>query len=425
MNGATAWNNVEYVLNIIVMIFQISLIPVFLYHLIIGMFGWVKRKDVPADQFEPVNKFAILIAAHNEETVIGNIVRNMRGLNYPEDMYDIFVIADNCNDNTAKIVRENGAQVFERFNEEKKGKGYALEWMFEKLFKMDKKYDAVCVFDADNLVSANYLMEMNKQLCKGHTVIQGYLDSKNPHDSVVAGSYSITYWINNRVFQLPRYYLGLSCAIGGTGFVVATEVLKEIGWGATCLTEDLEFTLKLVLKGKKAYWSHEAIVYDEKPLTMEQSWRQRKRWMQGQSDCAMRYLKDLIIKVFRDRSWVAFDCVMYLIQPLIIVLNGVGLLFNILKMILFLDPHRLFTPGTLVTLILFLCLTYFFFIFVAIEGKATPKVLLYFLVFPLYNLTWIPIIVQGFINRNNRVWDHTVHTRSLEIHELEQLEKVG
>ncbi|HEX3029402.1 MAG TPA: glycosyltransferase family 2 protein [Clostridia bacterium] len=424
MDGASGWRTFEYVLNIIVMVFQFSLIPVFLYQLVIGMFGWVKRKDIPAERFKPVKSFAIIVAAHNEEMVIGNIVRNMRGLNYPEDLYDLFVIADNCDDNTAKVARENGAQVFERFNDKQRGKGFALEWMFEKLFKMEKKYDAVCVFDADNLVSSNYLMEMNKQLCKGHTVIQGYLDSKNPHDSLIAGSYSITYWINNRVFQLPRYYLGLSCAVGGTGFVVATEVLKEIGWGATCLTEDLEFTIKLVLKGKKVYWSHEAIVYDEKPLTLAQSWKQRKRWMQGQADCAVRYLKDLVTKVIRDRSWVAFDVVMYLVQPLIIVLNGVALVFNVLRMVLFMDMSKLFTPGTLITVLTFLFLTYFFLIFVALEGKVTPKIIAYFLFFPVYNLTWIPIIVQGFKNRNDRVWDHTKHTRSLEIDDLEQLEKV-
>ena len=214
------------------------------------------------------------------------------------------VIADNCQDNTARIASGLGALVYKRFNKRKRGKGYSLDWMFKKIFKMEKKYDAVCILDADNLISANFLLEMNKHMCMGHKVVQGYLDSKNPANSWISGNNSISFWISNRLIQLPRYYLGLSCLLGGTGFIVATDVLKEIGWGATCLVEDLEFSIKLVLMGKKVYWSHDAVVYDEKPLTIKQSWRQRKRWMQGHFDCIKRFLKPLIVKaIIKERSY--------------------------------------------------------------------------------------------------------------------------
>ncbi|MCR4435174.1 MAG: glycosyltransferase family 2 protein [Clostridiales bacterium] len=413
------------VLNAIVMTAQYALLPVALYHLIISSFAWIKRKDISSDKFAPVKKFAFIVAAHNEETVIGNIVRNLKDINYPKDLYDIYVIADNCTDNTAKIAEKNGARVCERFNESKKGKGYALEWMFDKLFKMDKQYDAVCVLDADNLVSQNYLREMNAHLCRGHKIIQGYLDSKNPHDSLISGSYSITYWLNNRLFQLPRYYIGLCCAIGGTGFVVATDVLKEIGWGATCLTEDLEFTVKLVLRGLKVHWAHEAIVYDEKPITMAQSWKQRKRWMQGQADCIFRYLKDLLIMAFKNKSLVAFDCALYLVQPVIIVINGVALVLNMARLTLSIDFERLFSLQTFLSAIAVFVMTYISIIFIFAEGKYTKKVLEYFLIFPFYNLTWVPIIIQGFIDRNKKEWVHTLHTRAIEITDIENIEKAG
>jgi len=410
--------------NVIIATLQYLLFPLALYHLVISVFGWVKRKDKPASEFKPVNRFAIVIAAHNEERVIGNIVRNLKELNYPKDLYDIFVIADNCDDNTARIARENGAVVYERFNQVKKGKGYALEWMFEKIFRMNKKYDAICVFDADNLVSRNFLLEMNKHLCMGHKVIQGYLDSKNPRDSLVAGSNSITFWINNRLFQLARYYLGLSCAIGGTGFVVSTDLLKDIGWGATSLTEDLEFTVKLVLKGHKVYWSHEAVVYDEKPITMAQSWRQRRRWMQGQADCAERYFKKLLVKAFKDKSLVAFDMALYLIQPVIIVISGMGFIANILRFFLFFNLEDFMKAGSLESGLVMFIVTYISIIVIFAEGKITRKnlkIIAYFLVFPLYNLTWIPIIIQGFKDRKKKEWTHTLHTRSMDITELEEL----
>ncbi|MCX7921080.1 MAG: glycosyltransferase [Clostridia bacterium] len=427
MVTSSNWETLRTVIDTVVLGFQIALWGIFFYYLVISMFGWFKRKEVPASNYPIKNKFAVIVAAHNEEMVIGGIVRSLKQQNYPSHMYDIYVIADNCTDNTAAVARENGANVCERFDSEKKGKGYSLEWMFEKLFKMDKKYDAVCIFDADNLASTNFLLEMNKQLCMGHKVIQGYLDSKNPSDSWISGNYSISYWISNRLFQLPRHYLGLSCALGGTGFVMSAEVLKDIGWGATCLTEDLEFSLKLVMKGMRVSWSHEAVVYDEKPLRMKQSWKQRKRWMQGHCDCARRFLKDLLVKAFKERDKVAFDSCMYLIQPFVIVANGIGMIAGIAQFIkaAITNFGQLFTPATLLFALLIVVLTYVNIIFVFVEGKLTKKIATYFLSFPLYSLTWVPIIIHGFIDRNKREWVHTLHTRALDINDVESLEKAG
>lgn len=423
--------NVSYwlhsIMHSIEVISQGALVVVAAYYFIISIFGWVRRKEQSAENFPPVHKFAILVAAHNEENVISGIVRNLKRLKYPKEMYEVFVIADNCNDNTAKIARENGAKVYERFDEVKKGKGFSLEWMFKKLFDMEEQYDAICILDADNLVSTNFLMEMNKQLSLGHKVVQGYLDSKNPHDTWVSGNYSLSYWISNRLFQLPRHYLGLNCALGGTGFVMSTQVLKEIGWGATCLTEDLEFSLKLVLKGMRVAWAHDAKVYDEKPLKLKQSWRQRKRWMQGHCDCAERFLKDLLVKSVKERDMVAFDSALYLIQPFIIVFNAIFMLGSLLKFALFSD-HLLVTPFNMplwLFAVITLVATYIYIVFVYIEGKLTAKVAAYYIVFPLYSLTWVPIIIQGFIHRHKREWVHTLHTRSMDISEIEKLEKVG
>jgi cellulose synthase/poly-beta-1,6-N-acetylglucosamine synthase-like glycosyltransferase len=400
---------------------------IFIYYFFVSIFGWVRRREQPAEKFPLKNKFAIIISAHNEETVIGGAIRSLKKINYPQDMYDIFVIADNCCDSTAKVAREWGAKVYERTDSLRKGKGYALEWMFGNLFEMEKKYDAICILDADNLVSKNFFLEMNKQLILGHKVIQGYLDSKNPHDSWVSGNYSIAYWISNRMFQLPRHYLGLNCALGGTGFVMATSVLKEIGWGATCLTEDLEFSMKLVLKGMKVSWSHNAVVYDEKPLRMAQSWKQRKRWMQGHCDCAFRYLADLIKLAVLKRDMVAFDSALYLIQPFVIVANGIAAVYSILNILINKDINTYANMNTLLFLLLVLFVTYVNIVFVFVEGKLTKKIALYFITFPVYSLTWIPIIIAGFLDRNKREWVHTLHTRALDINDLESLEveKVG
>ncbi|SHI44739.1 Glycosyltransferase, catalytic subunit of cellulose synthase and poly-beta-1,6-N-acetylglucosamine synthase [Clostridium cavendishii DSM 21758] len=313
-----------YVIYDITFVFQILVLLLSMYYFILGICGIYRKKDKKV--FDPKKSFAMIVAAHNEEVVIANMVDSLNKLDYPKEMYDIFVIADNCNDNTAKIAREHGAEVFERFNKEKRGKGYALEWMFDKIFKMEKKYDAVCIFDADNLVSQNFLKEMNNKMCEGFKVVQGYLDSKNPDDSWIAASYSIGFWSVDRFFQLSRANLGLTNQIGGTGFAVDTRILKELGWGATCLTEDLEFSCKLVLNGEKVGWAHDAIIYDEKPLTFKASWNQRKRWMSGFADVASRFFTKLMKKAIKERSFVTLDCALYLIQPFAALVIATGLL---------------------------------------------------------------------------------------------------
>lgn len=445
MSVFSKWELLKFLIKGVAFLIQNAMMCIFIYYLFISAFAWFKRKSKPAELYPIVSRFAVLVAAHNEELVVGNIIKNLKSLNYPKDMFDIFVIADNCDDDTAKVSEENGAIVYERFDNVKRGKGHSLEWMFDKLYKMKKKYDAVCIFDADNLASQNFLMEMNKQLCMGHKVIQGYLDSKNPTDSWISANNSIAFWIGNRLFQLPRYYLGFSCVLGGTGLVVSTDVLKDIGWGATCLTEDLEFTLKLVLKGMRVYWAHEAIIYDEKPLTLEQSWKQRTRWMQGQCDCIIRFFKDLIVKAYKDKDIVALDIALYLVQPIIAVIN---LLIMIIGVFTLIRNHYSYSynqiyygvPGyTNIGLpvysnqsygnsILFVTLITFFMMyinifFLIIEKKLTFKTFIYFLTYPFYNFTWIPIIIQGFMKRNNKEWVHTLHTRVLDIDDIESMEK--
>lgn len=172
-------------------------------------------------------------------------------------------------DNTAEIASNAGALVHERTHPTKKSKGYALDWMFDRLFKQEKQYDAICVFDADNLVHPQFLMEMNNRLCKGDKVIQGYMDAKNPYDTWVSGTFAIAFWVICHISHLAKSNIGLSACLGGTGMCFDTEILKRHGWQATCLTEDMEFTMKCMAEGIKTSWAHDAIIYDEETLTFK------------------------------------------------------------------------------------------------------------------------------------------------------------
>lgn len=407
--------------------FIAQLVLVFvIYQLVISLFGLKRKNDRVSHK--PTKTFALIIAAHNEETVVQYIVHSLQKLDYPKDMYDIFVIADNCSDKTAERGRNAGAIVFERFSDDKRGKGYAMEWMFEKIFKMEKKYDSIAIFDADNLASKGFLKEMNNKLCEGFKVVQGYLDSKNPKDSWITGSYSIAFWQTNRMFQLARSNIGLSSQLGGTGFCVDTEILRKLGWGATCLTEDLEFSCKLVLNGEKVGWAHDAIIYDEKPLTLKQSWNQRKRWMQGFADVASRYSLKLLIKGLKEKNWVVLDCALYSIQPYISIMMGISIIYNVYNYIyaivngsfikVFNYKSDIFIASMFI--VIFFNVMYIPIILI-LEKKINIKIIMYYIVYPIYSLTWIPISLQGILNKDKKVWSHTVHTRNVEISDIEKI----
>ena len=248
-----------------------------LYQFVISITSLIKFKEKPM-LTDKKHRFIIALPANNEEGVIGNLIKSLQMQDYDKSLYDIYVIADNCTDGTANVARENGAIVYERFDEDKKTKGYALNWFLDKMKDKKDDYDALLVFDADNVVDKNFLNVMNKKLCQGEVLVQGYRDIKNPTDTWVSGGYAIFYWTMNRLYHLARYNMGLSPLINGTAFMVKWDLLIDEGWNTKTLTEDIEFALINISKGVKLGWAKDAIVYDEQPLTFKQSWKQRERW---------------------------------------------------------------------------------------------------------------------------------------------------
>lgn len=404
-------------LRILVEVCQIALFLIGCYYFAIALFSLTIFKKSEKDKAK--HSFALLVAAHNEENVVAELVECLKNLDYPQDKFDVFVVADNCDDKTAEVSRNAGAVVLERFDESRRGKGYAMEFAFEKIFALEKEYEYICVFDADNLVKPDFLKHMNSKINEGYSAVQGYLDSKNPTDSWLTFSYSLWYWINNRVAQLSRGNLNLGCRLGGTGFAVAAELIKEFGWGATCLAEDTEFTLKLALSDIKVGWSHEAVVYDEKPLLLSTSIKQRRRWMQGLSDVASHYVKPLIEKGIKEKSAGAFHMLMNFwsdslypistiffsaIYLLVIFLNKSTMLFSVFC-------RMWSTPFAFLLLSLFVWGN----IFVVVAGlyndkKLDKNIAKNAIGFVIYLVTWIPVGIIGFIKRNDKEWFHTPHS---------------
>lgn len=415
---------VTQLFNVIMVPVQVIIIFLTFYYFVLSMFGLFRKKEIKI--LTPEKSFAIVVAAHNEEAVIGPLVDNLRTLDYPKELFDVFVVADNCTDKTALIASNAGAIVHRRFNAEKRGKGYALEWMFHRLFKMEREYDAVLIFDADNLVKNNFLVEMNSKLCQGHKIIQCYLDSKNPFDTWVTNSFSIAFWVTNRLLQLARYNTGcLSNVLGGTGMCISIDVLKEFGWGATSLTEDLEFSMKALSHGIKTTWAHDAVVYDEKPLTFMQSWYQRKRWAQGQVDVAGRYFFPLILKGIRERKLMYFDAAIHLFQPALVM---IATFFMITNLISAQQVHysQVFTQVMPWSGWQILSSIQYLYPIAALALDRIPwRAYLGLILYPIFIYSWIPIVFLGFIHRKDKKWSHTKHTRSINIEDVVKQKKVS
>ncbi|GAB6172457.1 glycosyltransferase family 2 protein [Paradesulfitobacterium aromaticivorans] len=409
--------------NVIMVPIQVVIIFFTFYYFVLSMFGLYRKRENKI--LIPEKSFAVVVAAHNEEAVIGPLVENLFQMDYPRELFDVFVVADNCSDKTALIARDAGANVHQRFNNVKKGKGYALEWMFNRLFRMERQYDAVIIFDADNLVKENFLIEMNSKLCHGDKIVQCYLDSKNPFDTWVTNTFSIAFWLTNRLLQLSRYNLGLSNVLGGTGMCISIDVLKQMGWGATSLTEDLEFSMKALSHGIKTTWAHDAVVYDEKPLTFAQSWRQRKRWAQGQVDVAGRYLIPLLTKGIRERKIMYIDAAVHLFQPALVMIATFFMLTNVVSA--FLPQYaRIFSMVMPWTGWQILSAIQYVYPIAALALDSLPwRAYVGLILYPVFIYSWIPIVFLGFINRKDKEWSHTKHTRSISYEDVIREKKVS
>ena len=263
---------------------------------------------IKAKKFDPApqtKKYGIVIAARNEELVIGNLVDSLHEQTYPRDKFQVFVVADNCDpdDRTAEIAREHGATVYERHCPEKARKGWALEYLFENIEKDYgiKSFDGYLFFDADNVVSRDYLERMNEAFATGVDGVIGYRNSKNFEQNWISAHYSIHFMTSSMTYHRPRGRLNLCTHIAGTGYLLSSDMLKD-GWHYSGLTEDTQATMDFAVQGKRIEYCEAAEFYDEQPYQIKVMLRQRLRWAKGRMACFFRYGARLfigLVKIFK------------------------------------------------------------------------------------------------------------------------------
>lgn len=393
-----------------------------LYQILVSVCSLVKLKDKPL-KVNKNHRFMAIIPAHNEEAVVGNLIESLKNQEYDKNLYDIYVIADNCTDRTARIAREAGAIVYERYDETKKTKGYALDWFLQQKIKEDAPYDAICIFDADNIVDKNFLKAMNKKLCQGEEVVQGYRDIKNPTDNWITAGYALFYWTMHRMYHLARYNIGLSPLLNGTGFMVKFDVVKPNGWETQTLTEDIEFSLKQIIQGRKLGWATDAIVYDEQPTSFKQSWSQRSRWTVGHMQCLKTYTGQLYKAVKEHKTLMNFDGLLYIAgtTPILVVTFGL-ILINCIMYVSKAMTTWLFIVNILNYLIPTLLFPIFTALFVMVlEKKPIKPMIKGLLCYPAFMGTWVIINLKCLFKRET-TWEKIEHVRDIKIAEVKEEE---
>ena len=392
-----------------------------LYFVITGLPALYFSKKNKIKKSKPKYKFAVLIAARNEQEVIGSLVDSLNKQNYPKELYTTYVIVNNCTDNTADVAKLKGATIINP-TIKVKTKGDVLKYTFEKMIK-ENDMDAFIIFDADNVVDPNFISRMNDTLCAGYNVAEGFRDSKNLADNWLSGSYSLFYYIQNFFFNRARMIMNLSGSINGTGFMVKKEVIEKHGFNPKTLTEDIEFTAMCALNGEKIAFVEDAITYDEQPTKFNDSWKQRKRWSTGTLQCMRHYNGKLLYHFFKDKNMSCLDMFMTFLAPIMQVL---ALILTILLTVFSIVGIKLYD-------IFSYMLSYgiIFFIAVYIIGlivnvcifkynkKKVLNIISSVFLFTVFMLTWLPINIVCMIKKNTK-WEPIKHNRNVDVNELIQ-----
>ncbi|MBQ4517409.1 MAG: glycosyltransferase family 2 protein [Clostridia bacterium] len=379
----------------------------------------VKRKAVNN------HRYAVIISARNESGVIGHLIDSIKQQTYPAELIDTFVVADNCTDDTADIARSAGAYVYERFNTEQVGKGYALDWLFKNINNdyTEKNYEAFIVFDADNVLDSHFIEEMNNLFDNGYRIITSYRNSKNYGENWITAGYSLWFLRESKFLNNVRMELNTSCAVSGTGFLLSAEVLKNNGgWIHHLLTEDIEFTADSIIKGEKIGYCGDAILYDEQPKSFRQSYTQRLRWAKGFYQVLIHYGLKLLTGMCRGR-FACYDMLMTITPAMLLTLLlsatnliaiPVGIIFDSVHVPLLIKSLlqtfggfylMFFTLGLITTIT---------------ERKqihcSTEKKVLYVFTFPLFMLTYIPIAIVALFKKVK--WDPIEHSVSKSLEDI-------
>lgn len=412
--------------NLIVMV----LFGVIFFYQIVFFFIGIVKGEYRYPKAKTLHHYAYFIAAHNEEAVIANLVRSIKQQDYPQELIDVFVVADACTDETARAAREAGAIVYERNDLARKGKSWVMDYGFERILReYSGVHEGFFIFDADNLISPEYTRIMNDAFDQGYMAVTSYRNSKNFGSSWISAAYATAFLREARFLNNARMICGTSCAVSGSGYLISAKIVEGMrGWQFHSLTEDIQFSTFCAVHGVRIAYAP-AEFFDEQPVTFAASWKQRMRWTKGFYQVFFTYGGRLVKTLFTRRHFAAYDMLMTvapgnLITLISILANGaflvVGLLshgflatdaelescFESIIMTLFTLYQTYFVLGLLTTV----------FEYKHIHCPQRWRIVLNLFTFPIFMFTYIPLIVAALFLKVD--WVPTPHSLALTLDDV-------
>ena len=297
-------------LGLVAKVPQGALLGLVAWTLTTSAWGWPDPGAAPPGDRR--RRFRVVVPAHDEEHVVGNLLADVAAGDYPPELVEVWVLADRCSDRTVAVAAEGGAKVDER-HDGPDGKGVVLAWHLDR--HPLPSDTALVVLDADNRVPADLLARLADELDAGGRALQAYLDVTDPDESLLSTASALTYWAGNRMVQQARRRLGWSADLGGTGMCLTADALAAAGGFGAGLTEDADLGVRLALAGIPVIWVHDLRVRDEKPADVGVAVRQRARWMAGKRAVAERRAPMLLRRAVDERDVGSFDLALRLVQP--------------------------------------------------------------------------------------------------------------
>ena len=378
-----------------------------------------------------LHSYAFVIAAHNEEAVIGNLVESIFAQDYPRELMDVFVVCDACTDDTHAVAEAAGATVWDRNDLARRGKSWALDYAFDRILNdYDGAYEAFVVMDADNLVAPGYLSVMNRAFDAGYLVCTGYRNSKNFDSSWISSAYAIWFIREAKFLNNARMMSGTSCAISGSGWMVSERIVRGMhGWDFHTLTEDIQFSTFCCANNVQIGYAP-AEFFDEQPITLKASWTQRMRWTKGFYQVFFSYGRDLAKGITRGQ-FASYDMLMTIAPGMILTLlsfsvNATYLVIGSLSHGFFATQAELdMCTGSLIMTFVSLYVTFFLLALITtvsershIHAKKRWRVVTNLFTFPIFMMTYIPITVAALFKKVE--WIPTKHDIAVDLSDVVQ-----
>jgi cellulose synthase/poly-beta-1,6-N-acetylglucosamine synthase-like glycosyltransferase len=397
---------------------QILFFTFFSLHVVYFIVGMTTKPQIFTNQ-KAKRRYDFLIVARNEDKVIGDLIDSIHQQQYPKELIRIFVLADNCTDQTAAIAKAHGAITFINQIPNHVGKGLALKTLIAHRNKFPgAPSDAVFFFDADNIVDAEFTSKMNDAYQGDDTIQIGYRGSKNFASNATSMGSSIIFFREGHFLHHARNRLGLSTHINGTGFMLSNAIITSEPWEAFSLIEDVEFTILQLIKERQVIFVRQAKFYDEQPISGNVSFKQRLRWIKGGIQIFFLHAGKLLKSLMKRFRFAKIDLLIWItpFPSVIVILSLVNL---VLTQIAWMND------STSLTLMSWMPTYQWFGQYLGIsfivgamtvlaswkevDAKVSQK-LWAMLTFPFYSLSFLPLFIIAPFTMLNLKWYKTPHS---------------